>query len=317
MSDFVSQVGKYIKSDEIEGAIRQIHKGLSITRGSFSSRAPGIVEDMEWNHLDQAHRNFLHDAYHDALRVVTGKDFAFSVTRWGKSPLMIPVFDVRIDRGLFYQSFSVFNFFYVHQVCRLTQDGDDHVKMDINWFIASHWLFKFLHRPLSNRLAKLQAKQNGEDLIVRQRRHNMRRQGFRFKSDDPDFLNSNVNVINDMVIFPTNFVEARFPLKDLTGATTKIKMGPMEFFANKSDQGVEVLPALCPHEGAEMVDKNFCDGQLSCPWHGRKFKAALLKSGSGIYKFSNLRLQIEDGDLVLRPQSPAGVGVGTERTVQP
>ena len=52
-------------------------------------------------------RPTIHDTYHEAIKFANDKDFQFSFTRFGKTPLIIPVFDMRLGNGKFYQTFSI------------------------------------------------------------------------------------------------------------------------------------------------------------------------------------------------------------------
>ncbi len=295
----VSQVARSIKEEDFEDALKKLHKGTYISRHSHSSLVPGIVQDIEWNHLDQRHRIYLHDAYHEALRIATGKDFAFSLTTFGKWPVYIKVFDARIARGLFYQTFSVFSLIFCQQFTHLTQVGDQ-VRIDINWITASHKWLRFLHGPFNRKLLKLQEKQDGEDFVVRDRRQKLRREGFNFKTNEPDFLNA--NVLTDMVIFPPLKEKPSFDVSTLVKNTrTRIRLGPVDLYATATDSAVHLWPALCPHEGADIPESNLCSEVASCPWHGRKFSAVKLAyGGTANYRMGNILISLENQNLILK-----------------
>ena len=298
MAGFTSQIRKAISIEDLDQQLSRMHKNSYVTKGSYTSHGPGTVVDYEWNHLDQWHRNYLHDAYHDALRIATSNDIAISVMAWKNLPVYIQVADMRIARGLFYQTFSIFGLLLCFQIARLTQEGNQ-VKMDIQWRTVSHrWLW-FLHGPFNRKLKAVQAKQDGEDLVIRERRQKMRSLGFHFKTDEPDFINS--NILTDMVIFPKLDAPLRSSTKGLkAGEKNRVKIGLLELYVMPKERGVEVWPAFCSHEGAEMPKEKFCDGVLECPWHGRKFKAVSLAPGQGTYRISNLALTLEGDDLVLK-----------------
>ena len=50
---------------------------------------------------------------YEAIKFANHKDFQFSFTRLGKTPLIIPVFDIRLENGKFYQTFSILNLFTI------------------------------------------------------------------------------------------------------------------------------------------------------------------------------------------------------------
>lgn len=299
MDGFVSQIRKAISIQDLDNQLSKLHKGMYISKGSYSTRGPSTVVDYEWNHLDQGHRNYLHDAYHDAIRVATSNDIAISVTAWKNLPIYIQVADMRIGRGLFYQTFNVFGLIFCFQICRMTQDGDQ-VRMEIEWRTASSKWLRFLHGPFNKRLHAIQKKQDGEDFVIRDRRARLRALGFRFKTDEPDYINA--NILTDMVIFPAlEGGTLRQSIEGLPkGQRSRVKMGPVELYVTPTDSGIDLWPALCPHEGAIMPEEKFCDGILQCPWHGRRFKATSLAPGSGSYRVANLVITLEGRDLVAR-----------------
>jgi hypothetical protein len=296
---FVSEIKKFVKREELDTSLNKLHKNIYISKGTFSDSGLGTVEDFEWNHLDQAHRIYIHDAYIDALRIATTKDVAISLTSWNRLPIYIQVADMRIDRGLFYQTFTVFGLIFCFQIGRLTQKGE-YTFTDVEWTTVSHKWLKMFHGPFNRRLLRLQKKQYLEDHPIRNRRAELRRCGHKFKTDEPDFINS--NVLSDMVIFPELKEEVRFPLADLKqNNRVKIAMGPVEFFVLNSGPKIEVWPAVCPHEGAKMPETKFCEGVLMCPWHGRKFNSTVFEKGkSNSFVMGNLSLNLVGEVLVLK-----------------
>src|SRR5690349_9313827 len=83
----------FIREDKIQEALSRLIPHVSITKGRYS--CPGQVEqrDLVWNHMDQSHRPVIHRTYGDAMRVFIGKEAAFSLTRFGNWPVLLPVFD--------------------------------------------------------------------------------------------------------------------------------------------------------------------------------------------------------------------------------
>ena len=295
---FTSEIGRYIKSDDLDGLISKLHKGTYVSKGRFSATIRGIVEDFEWNHIDQTHRLYLHDAYHDALRIATSKDIAISLTTWKNLPVYIQVADMRIDRGLFYQNYTILGLLFCHQTCRMIQQGEN-VLLDIQWSTVSHRFLWFVHGMFNKMMYKLIKKQSDEDYPVRMRRDELRAQGFRFKTDEPDYFNS--NVLSDMIIFPETDLPKKFKISGLElNKRQKIQIGPTDFYVVRGESEVQVWPATCTHEGAVLPESKFCDGAVACPWHNRKFKAVTLQNGKGRYLLGNLVLTLEGDELVLR-----------------
>jgi hypothetical protein len=294
---FKSELVKYIKDKDLDGLIQSLHKGVFVSKDRFQSKIRGIVVDFEWNHLDQSHRLYIHDAYHDALRIATSKDVAISLVAYKNLPIYIQVADMRVERGLFYQSYTFFGLLFCHQVCRFIQQGDE-VLLDIEWrTVSSKWL-RFLHRPFNSRMYKLIEKQSNEDLPLRLRRADLRSNGVHFKTDEPDYLNS--NILSDMVIFPEKNLPVRHPVAHLPlNQQIKTTMGLVELFLTKAADGVSVLLGTCPHEGAVMKEEHICEGVMVCPWHARKFAPTVLQNGRGRVNIGNLELRMENDELIL------------------
>ena len=157
----------------------------------MKSLVPGYINDLEWNFYDELHRQYVHDTYHGLYKVMTGKYFSINVVRWGNLPIFMQVANAKIADGMFYQSMTVLGIIMLHQVQRISQKKDE-VLIEVDWYTASHWAFRWLHGPFNRRLLQLQRKQDIEDNVeIRGRRRDLRRRGFGFATDDPDFVNSN------------------------------------------------------------------------------------------------------------------------------
>ena len=258
---------KLINPNDIEGSLKSLHKGNAASYGQYSCVVPGTVADLEWNHMDQLHRNYLHDAYHDSSRIATGPEFAYSITRWKNLPVFIQVFDLHVGPGMFYQSFSLFGLVICHQVQKMIPVDANHSELRVDWLTVSHKFFKFLHPVFNKMLWKLQKKQSDEDLVIRDQRTKLRLGGVKFKTDVPNFLNS--NVLSDMVIFPE--LKKSFAISEIPEGMSQLSLGEAKIWVQKVGPALEGWPAVCPHEGAVMEKNHICNGVASCPWHGRKF----------------------------------------------
>jgi nitrite reductase/ring-hydroxylating ferredoxin subunit len=258
--------------------------------------------------MDQLHRPAVHDTYHESLRLVTGRSFALSLTRIGRFKFFIPVFDIQLGPGLFYQAFTVFNLFYSHVIIRMipileggkpkTEGEMTHHTAD--WHIISHRWFKFLHGPLSRRLYRLNARQNPQDTPIRIRRAELRRKGYRFGSDEPDFLNS--NILTDHVIPPRLVGVHRISLKGIDPlGLNRVGAGSVELLVRRTrDQGITVWPAVCPHEGGPLELGQVCNGTIICPWHNLKQVGATLTPDRPKEFLTPLELSLEGDELVVQ-----------------
>src|SRR5476649_3091072 len=98
----------FIDGDNIEAQLALIDRGMVVTRGFYETSSPGEARDLDWNHMDPHHRQYIHHTYGKSVRLCTGPDFQLSLTKYGSLPFLLPVADIRIRPGFFYQCFSVF-----------------------------------------------------------------------------------------------------------------------------------------------------------------------------------------------------------------
>lgn len=278
-----TQVTSFISQEVIEKQMKKLHPGMVVTHGKYETIVPGTVSDLEWGFYDELHRVHLHKTYNDMFKVFSGKYFSVNVVRWKNLPFFMLVSNAKISHGLFYQAFTVLGIIYCHQWTRMERVDELRTLLDRTWFTASHWLFKPLHIWFNRALMKVQIQQDDEDTVeIRSRRRALREKGFRFKTDTPDFINS--NVLDDQVQFPATDLEMRFPLEKLTdGVVHEISLGDsLELLVKKENGDVLIWPGICPHEGARLKQDHLMPGGvLKCPWHGRKFTCSRFQAAPG------------------------------------
>ncbi|OGT42935.1 MAG: hypothetical protein A3F42_06700 [Gammaproteobacteria bacterium RIFCSPHIGHO2_12_FULL_37_34] len=265
---------KHIKPETLEKAYQTFSPHLAVTKDSFEIDVPNLLPDMEWNHMDQLHRPYIHQTYEASLRIAVGKDFAVSLTRWQRIPLFITISDIRIKPGLYYQIMTIAGLIVVHLVISM-EEVDKVVHLKIEWFITSHKWLKFLHKPLSKKFYKLNTRLQKEDHQIRARRYELRNKGYTFASDPVDYLTS--NTIGCNTIYPA-LSPTLIDIKDLqSNQLTKFSVGQHSFLIKKQDNEYLIWPAVCPHEGGDLSKGKTCDHhQIQCPWHGLKFTAVRL-----------------------------------------
>lgn len=278
MYTFDPEVLKFIPPDRILENLKKLHSGMVVTQDKHQSLVPGFINDLEWNFYDEYHRYYVHHTYDDMYKVMAGKYFSVNIVRWGNLPVFIQVANAKITDRLFYQCMTILGIICLHQIVRLTQKEEE-VLIEVDWYTASHWLFRWLHRPFNKKLMKLQKKQDEEDNIeIRGRRLDLRHRGFKFTTDNPDFINS--NILTNNVILPATESPLRIDLQDyLDGNIHRIDCKVVELMLkHRSNDEIEIWPAICPHEGALLKQLHLCDGIAVCPWHGRRFPAVVLNS---------------------------------------
>lgn len=256
--------------------LSKLGKSNAVTHGFYLVDSVGTVEDHAWNHMDQDHRPWIHRTYTEALRVARGKDFAVSLTQLKLGPFKFSVLvtDVRVSENLCYQSYSLFNLIYVHN---LTHNLDK--RIHIEWYLVSHRLFKFLHPLLHWRLRRLNRVQIAEDVKIIGQRKELRQKGYTFDTDKPDYLNS--NSVENGVTAPSLTKKVSLDLSSLVeGTATKLSEENVSFLVEKKGAEFQVWPTVCPHQGATLSLENKCGKKLQCQWHGFKISGVTLSSSN-------------------------------------
>jgi len=193
----------------------------------------------------------------------------------------------------FYQILVLFGLLAVVNVIECNADGN-RTRMDIRWTIASHRWLRFLHPLLHRRLVRLNDVQNREDDPIRDRRVALRAMGYRFKTDDPDFVNS--NVIENNTIYPAVAATESIALADLPqGQAVDVAVANRAFILRRDGQAVDVWPGVCPHEGAELKPEHLRERTVKCPWHGLEYAPRRLAEGQGGLTMCGARLELLNG----------------------
>jgi hypothetical protein len=294
-----TEVQQFVRPDQIAARLKKLHPGAVVSQGHMDTKVKGNLLDGEWGVFDLLHRIHVHHTYPNFIPLISSKDISVLITPFGRLPVFFQVVTARTGPSSYYQTFSVFGVLYCHQISHLEQVGDEiHTSMD--WFLVSHWLFKWMHHLFDRRLARLQREQGDEDAPLRERRLQLRGRGVSFATDEPDFINA--NDLSDHVVLPQAQLPMRISLAQTgNGACQHISAGPLELLVRKQADELTVWPGLCPHEGAKLDESSLCDGRLTCPWHGRTFGPTKLpKDGGGMLKLLGLIVERDGDDLVVR-----------------
>lgn len=294
----------FIREDKVDDALRTLIPNAHITKGSYTTPGYSNVLDLAWNHMDQNHRPYVHNTYGAAMRVAISDRTAFSITRFGNWPAIIPVFDGRHRENGFYQILCLFGLFVIVNVIECNT-GERGTRMNISWAIASHRWLRWLHPYLDRRLQKLNVVQNDEDAEIRHRRVELRRLGYRFETDSPDFLNSNALANN--VVFPPLTQDHTIKLSELDeGRAVRVDVGDRAYIFSRQGENIEVWPGVCPHEGAELSPKDLQGSQVKCRWHGLGFGSRKLGKANPLLSLCGARLQLEADRITITALQQAG-----------
>lgn len=291
---------KFIKPEDLTNELKNFSANMAVTYGQFEIDVPSLLEDMEWNHMDQLHRPYIHNTYQEAIRLAFGNDFAVSLTRWGRWPFFITVSDVRIKPGLFYQSMTLAGIFFVHLIISMSE-ANEIVHLKAEWYITSHKLFKFLHKILSKKFYKLNERLQIEDNQIRSHRYALRKKGYKFGVNEINYYHS--NLMRHNTIYPALPLNAAIQINNLSiDEMTTQKLGELDFLIKRTHNNHYLLwPAACPHEGGNLaLGKPCANDQIQCPWHGLRFSAVNLSAQESFKEAYGFEFELREECIYIR-----------------
>ncbi len=223
---------QHVELEKLEANFRSLGRFIFVTKGHFEVPTACSVEDVNWNFMDQLHRKHVHHAYLDAIHIAHDSNSILTLNADPilNFPMLMMVSNIRVASNRYYQSFSLFNLFFVLSVIqhlpRPTLEGEMAL-VTSDWFIVSHKLLKFLHPVIGWMLRRMNVARNREDEPVRVQRSQLRQKKYSFATDTPDFLNS--NSLDLHVIPPSSNGIYRIALKSLTPfVINKASVGSIE-----------------------------------------------------------------------------------------
>ncbi len=295
---------KHVQPGRLKDAFLGMTEGMCVTTGRYEILTDTDPRDLHWNHMDPHHRPTIHRTYGESIRLAADEAFQVSIMKRPGTFLFFNVVDVRVSEDTFYQLFSVLGLIQVLSVISTEKAGDQCLH-SIDWYIASKWYLKFLHSSLSKKLYRLNAVQNGEDEVVRVRRTELRKRGFSFATDDPDYINS--SDLSVRINRPTLPEPVEFILPD-HDRLERLALDSVELIVQRIGDGeVKVWPGVCPHEGAELTAECLKGDTIVCPWHLLKFKGTVVRDGDEAIVGEGYIYSIRDGRLSVSSASVENV----------
>lgn len=152
---------------------------------------------------------------------------------------------------------------------------------------------------------------------MRERRGQLRAWGYSFATDAlgmtyPDSLDNQINRVIPPPVLPN--WEETIPLSQLR-EQGECLMGSSDSRGLRlryTEGKIEVFPRSCPHEGAPLDQAKCHEGQLQCPWHGRKLSSLasffstqpqLIQLPFHTIRFDSRQLVVSSHPLVHRAES--------------
>ena len=294
--------GQFINPDKVFERYSTLSDNTAVTHDYHELEQECEVRDVDWNHMDHAHRPHIHNSYQTSLRLFRSSDVALSFTKISGLPLFTFVTDIRLAPGLFFQTISL-PFISIQNVLQICSIGDGKILQRADWYIISHRLFRLLHKPLNGTLQKFNERVNREDRTIRGTRTALRKKGYSFRGTDlPDYNNS--NEMSNNVVYPDLAEELVLPLDFSTSDTVEISFEPFNVIVKEAgDDNIFVWLSVCPHEGGPLDASKICNNIIECPWHGLKIKGRRLSPSSPRGRFNNLDLLLDADQLVITSQN--------------
>jgi hypothetical protein len=204
----------------------------------------------------------------------------------------VQVTDIRVAPSVYYQGFTLLNLIYVHTVIRCLPG-----KHSSEWYVVSSRLLRPLHWFIHRKITSMNDVQNAEDVLIRDRRAELRKRGYDFTPATPDFVTANRKTNN--VVAPPLAKPFSVPVKDMpAGRLNTVTEGSVELLVRPDGKGgCSVWNGVCPHEGGPLAEGEVNGDEIRCAWHGLKFKCAALSKDKPRAKLGELSLDL-DGDRI-------------------
>ncbi len=267
-----------------EALIRRFkNHGFHFSEFVLKCEDPCLPVDAEWNYKDIAHVSFLH---HHAIREHT----YISNNVYGSLDVQ-KVLGITIPQSTIFYSCVEDNktithttlFFGIILVETSFQSiGKFKTLAVTRYAIGSKFILgRLLHPIIKFGLIRNWKKFTADDRPTRSRRGDLRKKGYTFDTQSPvDHLKTINNSNNG--IFISKEGSKTLQTKEFHKITLSKNMNKNILVGEDDHLGLQInitpkiiriFPRLCSHQGASLDNCDLNASSITCPWHGRKFKA--------------------------------------------
>ena len=271
-------MNEYMSPRRVTSVLKGVRSwGYSELILSLVSEGDWTAKDAEWNYLDVPHLNEVHSQ----ARTETffyGHQCTSSVLNQKVGPFAFLSVLTIYSSGpneLTYSS-SIGPILMIVQ-SQWQDIGINKAKVETTYHIFAPKMFSWSLRLVEKIIKRNYSILMSEDLPLRERKGQLRNQGFSFKHDDSphSFLDSR-NVASNNVVLPKEIQEQTYKIEinSLIDGNNQL-LGSDDIRGLRLERNgnqISIGPRMCMHEGA-CLDKVKMEAEvLQCPWHGRKIK---------------------------------------------
>ena len=263
-----------LSKDSLISTIRA--QGYRFAELVLASEGAWTAEDSDWNYKDVPHLHHVH-ALAEAMPAVIGNDIICTVNLQKILGIWVPMALVNYEAAQNHQVYYSTLMFFVLVVETTSEAlGPLRARTTTTYSIGYPPMLGFMVPVIKWLIRRNYKVLMVEDLAMRDRRGALRAQGYDFRREGSsysfiktlDILDNNVIAPQAGRSFGCNYVKA------LTGASQAFigDIGLLGARLVRENEDVVIYRRTCPHEGANLDDRDCSNGFVTCRWHGRRLK---------------------------------------------
>lgn len=249
-------------------------EGLHFSEFSLSHEGSYTVMDADWNYKDVPHLHFVHDLVEATIAIVE-HDKIVTINMQKALGLTLPLtvcnYQTDPDRQIY---FTTWLFFVLVVETVYVGLAENRTRVTTTYSIGAppilRWCIPIIRWTIKRNYRNLMS----TDIPMRERRGQLREWGYRFdRPGDRYGFEQTMDVLRNNVVIPRKTFEPfSVCIQQVLPQDGQYMVGKADHLGlmlRRRDTRLECFPRLCPHEGAELDGKNYCEGKIRCPWHGR------------------------------------------------
>jgi hypothetical protein len=254
-------------------------EGLGFRSFALVHEGDYTVDDADWNYKDVPHLHYIHQLVEAHPAAMDDKFIAtlnIQKVLGMRLPLTIFNYESGVNEQTYFTSFAFF--VLVIRTCYESL-GELRCRVTTTYsFGAPPWML-FLFPLIKWILKRNYADLMSGDIPMRTRRGQLRAWGARFIKPGPSYsFQDTTNIAKKNVIFPSEVAREKGQpvVPTLTEELIEVPGGDMERFLGRSDEfGIRVIASEgyivgFPRAGACLDGPRLANGQVQCPWHGKR-----------------------------------------------